>query len=51
MKGSNYQISDEEKMVRNHEMDLLEKMSAPPGRDGDHLEALVNNHKQNLKET
>eukprot|EP00531_Pseudo-nitzschia_arenysensis_P014636 CAMPEP_0116156872 /NCGR_PEP_ID=MMETSP0329-20121206/23053_1 /TAXON_ID=697910 /ORGANISM="Pseudo-nitzschia arenysensis, Strain B593" /LENGTH=633 /DNA_ID=CAMNT_0003653963 /DNA_START=46 /DNA_END=1947 /DNA_ORIENTATION=- len=55
LKGSNHQISEEEKMVRNHEMDLLEKISAPPGRDGDQLEVLVNkhkqNHQQNLKET
>ena len=49
LKGSNHQISEEERMVRNHEMELLTKMSAPPGRDGDHLEILVKNHKDNSK--
>ena len=38
-------------MVRNHEMELLAKISAPPGRDGDHLETLVKNHKETASET
>ena len=50
MKGSNHQISEEERMVRNHEMELLAKISVPPGRDGDQLEVLVKNHKESLKE-
>ena len=49
LKGSNHQISEEERMVRNHEMELLTKISAPPGRDGDHLEILVKNRKKSLK--
>lgn len=51
LKGSNHQISQEERMVRNHEMELLAKISAPPGRDGDQLEVLVKNHKESLKES
>ena len=51
LKGSNHQISEEERMVRNHEMELLAKISAPPGRDGDHLETLVKNHKETTSET
>lgn len=50
MKGNNHQISEEERMVRDHELELLTKMAAPPGRDGDHLEVLVKNHKESLKE-
>jgi len=45
LEGSNHQISEEERMVRNHEMELLAKISAPPERDDTHLENLVKNHK------
>jgi len=51
LKGSNHQISEEERMVRNHEMELLAKISEPPGRDGDHLETLVKHHKENTTES
>ena len=51
LKGNDHQVSEEERMVRNHEMELLTKMSEPPGRDGDHLEMLVKNHKDSLKES
>lgn len=51
MKGNHHQISEEERMVRNHESELLLKMAKPPGRDGDHLEVLVKNHKESLKES
>jgi hypothetical protein len=50
LKGSNHQISEQERMVRNHEMELLAKISEPPGRDGDRLETLVKHHKENMTE-
>ena len=49
MKGNSQQISEEERMVRKHEMELLAKISAPPGRDGDQLEVLIHNHKENAE--
>ena len=49
-RGNGNQISEEERMVRNHEMELLDKISAPPGKDGVHLEELVKNfsHKESM---
>ena len=48
VKGNSHQISEEERMIRNHEMELLATISAPPGKDGAHLEELVKKHKMNI---
>jgi len=47
-KGNQDRLSEEEKMVRKHEMELLAKISAPPQRGGDQLEELVKKHKESI---
>mmetsp|Transcript_46790 Transcript_46790/g.53101 ORF Transcript_46790/g.53101 Transcript_46790/m.53101 type:complete len:684 (-) Transcript_46790:279-2330(-) len=44
-KGTDHHISEDERMVRNHEMDLLAKISAPPKNDNA-FEELVQNRKE-----
>lgn len=48
LKGNDHRISEEERMVRDHEMELLAKISAPPERNSNHLERLVKKHKENV---
>ena len=44
-KGADHYISEDERMVRNHEMELLAKISAPP-RNDKAFEELVKNRKE-----
>ncbi|OEU19267.1 hypothetical protein FRACYDRAFT_235317 [Fragilariopsis cylindrus CCMP1102] len=48
-KGTDHQISEEERMVRNHEMELLVRISAPPV-NGNALEELVKSRKQGMSQ-
>lgn len=48
-KGTDHQISEEERMVRNHEMELLSKISAPPV-NGNALEELVKSRKEGMSQ-
>ena len=48
-KGTDHQISEEERMVRNHEMELLAKISAPPV-NGNALEELVKSRKEGMSQ-
>ena len=49
-KGTDHQISDEERMVRNHEMELLARISAPPVNNGNALEELVKSRKEGMSQ-
>jgi hypothetical protein len=48
-KGTDHQISEEERMVRNHEMELLAKISAPP-ENNNALEELVKSRKEGISQ-
>ena len=48
-KGTDHQISEEERMVRNHEMELLVRISAPP-LNGNALEELVKSRKEGMSQ-
>ena len=48
-KGTDHQISEEERMVRNHEMELLARISAPP-LNGNALEELVKSRKEGMSQ-
>ena len=48
-KGTDHQISEEERMVRNHEMELLFRISAPPV-NGNALEELVKSRKEGMSQ-
>jgi len=47
-KGGDRRLSEEERMVRSHELELLTKISKPPEKEGVLLEALVKKHKESL---
>jgi uncharacterized protein YpuA (DUF1002 family) len=47
-KGTDHQISEEERMVRNHEMELLARISAPPKKNDNALEELVKSRKEGM---
>ena len=49
-KGAHNRLSEEERMVRNHELELLTKISKPPEKEGVLLEALVMKHREHAAE-
>mmetsp|Transcript_32816 Transcript_32816/g.77395 ORF Transcript_32816/g.77395 Transcript_32816/m.77395 type:complete len:665 (-) Transcript_32816:3932-5926(-) len=49
--GANHRLTEEERMVRNHELELLARISKPPEKEGVLLEALVQKHREQQQES